>query len=259
MLSPANCAKDFRSELGLKDDDVVDDIISLITDTAGYEYEEQFDDDPYYGFSEYKGSGMFKICYNRRYNWNIAFKRFTLAHELGHISLHHDYLREHVLHRCYTAEQFIKNLEIEADIFAANFLAPSNAVLKLIRDLDFTPNSISTVASHFNISTYAAALRFIELTEKTCSFIVSNKAFQTEYERRSSKFNSRFKHPFVYKTKIHSKTLTYYFVNGKRNINCCDSLMSYWYPGLESGARIKEFVIDLGYNDKFMTLISPIL
>ena len=35
--------------------------------------------------------------------------------------------------------------------------------------------------------------------------------------------------------------------------------MSYWYPGLESGARIKEFVIDLGYNDKFMTLISPIL
>lgn len=257
MLSPANHAIEFRAELGLKDEDVVEDIISLITETAGYEYEENFDEDTYYAFSEYKGSGMFKICYNKRFNWNITFKRFTLAHELGHISLHHEYLREHILHRCYTGDQFIKKMEIEADIFAANFLAPSNAVLQFISGLDFTPNSISLVASHFNISTYAAALRFIELTELTCSFIVSNKGCRTEYERRSPMMKSSFENPYVYKTKIHPKTLTYDFIHGKRDKNCCTSLMSYWYPDIDDNVRVKECIIDLGYNDKFMTLISP--
>jgi hypothetical protein len=260
MASPvliANHAKEFREELGLKEDDVVEDIISLITDTAGYEYEQNEFDEQYYGFSEYKGSGVFKICYNLKFDWNHAFKRFTLAHELGHISLHHEYLREHILHRCYTNEQFVKQMEIEADIFAANFLAPSNACSKLISGLDFTSDSVSLVASHFNISTYAAALRFIALTDRTCAFIVCNKGGRTEYERRSNNFSASFNHPFVHKTKIHQYTLTNEFINGKKDSTCCESQMSYWYPGIQKDAKVQECVIDLGYNDKIMTLLTP--
>jgi len=249
-------AKEFREELGLKEDDVVGDIITLITN-AGYEYEEKIYDEPFYGCSEYKGSGLFKISYNLKFDWNLPFKRFTLAHELGHISLHHQFLRQHILHRCYTHEQFVKDIEIEADCFAANFLAPSKACSKLILTKEFSPGTISFLSKHFNISTYAAALRFIELTDLTCSFIVSNKTCKTEYERRSPNMGISFKHPFVCKTKVHPHTLTYEFINGKCDVSCCDSLMSYWYLEIEKDAKAKECIIDLGYNDKFMTLLTP--
>lgn len=260
MLSPtivANHSKEFREELGLKEDDVIGDLLSLITKTAGYEYEEKKYDEPFYGCSEYKGAGQFKISYNLKYDWNPAFKRFTLSHELGHISMHHDYLREHILHRCYTNEQFSKELEIEADCFAANFLAPSNAYSKLIAELQFTPDTIIAVAKHFNISTYAAALRFIELTDLTCAFIVCNKAGRTEYERRSYNLNSTFQYPYVRKTKIHTFTVTHEFINGKSDSFCGNSLMSYWYPDIIKDAKVLECVIDLGYNDKYMTLLTP--
>lgn len=260
MSSPiiiANHAQEFREELGLQENDVVGDLITLITDTAGYEYEELVYDEPFYGFSEYKGSGLFKICYNLKFDWNIAFKRFTLAHELGHVSLHHEFLREHILHRCYTNEQFIKQMEIEADCFAANFLAPSKACYKYITGMEFTPDSISLVSSYFNISIYAAALRFIELTDLTCAFIVCNKGGRTEYERRSNNFSASFKHPFVHKTKVHQYTLAHDFINGKKDNACCESQMSYWYPEIQKDAKVKECVIDLGYNDKIMILLSP--
>jgi hypothetical protein len=148
-------------------------------------------------------------------------------------------------------------MEIEADCFAANFLAPSNTFTKLISKMEFIPDSIIFVASYFNISIYAAALRFIELTNLTCAFIVSNKTGKTEYERRSYNMGNSFKYPFITKTKIHPHTLTYEFINGKQDVVCCESILSHWYPGLKKDAKVQECVIDLGYNDKFMTLITP--
>jgi hypothetical protein len=250
-------ACDFREELGLKENDIVGDLVQLIKDTAGYEYEESTYSEPFYGCSEYIGNGQFKISYNLRFNWNETFKRFTLAHELGHISLHQQYLREHILHRCYTQDQFIKQMEIDADCFAGNFLAPPKPCYKLISKLEFTPQAIKQIAEHFNISTYAAALRFIELTDLTCTFIVCNKTGNTEYERRSSRMLAEFQHAFVFKTKIHSHTLTYEFINGKRDNNCCESKMNYWHSSLPKDIPVTECVLDLGYNDKFMTLITP--
>jgi hypothetical protein len=250
-------ANDLREELGLKENDTVGDIVQLKRDIAGYEYEEAIYSEPYYGCSEYKGSGKFKISYNLQFNWNEAFKRFTLAHELGHISLHHEYLREHILHRCYTQDQFIKQMEVDADCFAGNFLAPQKLCYQLISQLEFTPLAIKQIAEHFNISTYAAALRFIEVTDLTCLFIVCNKNGKTDYERRSSKMEMEFKHSYIYKTKIHPHTLTYEYINGKQDQDCCESQMNYWHTDLPKIVLVKECVLDLAYNDKFMTLITP--
>lgn len=260
MISPiiiANNAKEFREELGLKEDDVIEDIIRLITDTAGYGYEEKIFNEPFYGSSEYLGSGIFKISYNLTFDWNDAFKRFTLAHELGHISIHHQHLREHILHRCYVNDQFSKQMEIEADCFAANFLAPSTACSKLIASEDFIPETISLIASYFNISTYASALRFVELTDLACSFIVCNTNGKTEYERRSKKMEMNFHHAYVHKTKTHLYTLTNDFIKGKQDKVCCESLMSYWYPNIQKDSKVRECVIDLGYNGKYITLLTP--
>jgi Zn-dependent peptidase ImmA (M78 family) len=255
-----NHAKDFREEVALKDDDVVGDIVLLITKTAGYKYEETNFSEPFYGCCEYIGDGVFKISYNLKFNWNEAFKRFTLAHELGHISIHHEYLREHILHRCYSHDQFIKPMEIEADSFAANFLAPSKSCLRLISNKEFNPETIRFLANHFNISTYAAGIRFVELTDLSCSLIILNDKGKTEYERRSPRMEEILKPffiPYIRKTPIHENTLANEFINGKRDKETCISELNLWHPKLLKKVEITESVIDLGFNGKFMAMITP--
>jgi Predicted Zn peptidase len=256
----ANHAKDFREEIGLKEKDVVGDIVQLITKTAGYEYEENNFSEPFYGCSEYKGSGIFKISYNLKFNWNEAFKRFTLAHEIGHISIHQEYLREHILHRCFSHDQFIKPMEIEADYFAANFLAPSNECLRLISNKEFTPEAIRFLSTYFNISTYAAGLRFIDLTDLICTLIIFNDNGKTEFERRSPRMEEMLKPffiPYVRKSVIHENTLAYEFVSGKRESETCTSELNFWQPKLPKKVETTESIIDLGFNGKFMALLTP--
>ncbi len=256
----SNHAKDFREEVKLGADEVVGDIISLITKTAGYEYEETNSSEPFYGCSEYRGNGQFKVTYNLKFNWNEAFKRFTLAHELGHISIHHEYLREHILHRCYAYEQFVKPMEIEADCFAANFLAPSSACLRLISHREFNPETIRLLADHFNISTYAAGLRFIELTDLECTLVIFNDKGKTEYERRSPRMEEMlrpFYVPYIRKSQVHANTLANEFIKGKQDRETCTSELTLWQPKLPKKVEITESIIDLGFNGKFMAMLTP--
>lgn len=258
IIAPA-FANDVREELGLKNQEVVEDIVQLINVKAGYEYEESTFSEPFYGSSEYKGNGQFKITYNLKFDWNIAFKRFTLAHELGHISLHHQYLREHILHRCFAHDQFIKQMEIDADCFAANFLAPSKACEFLLSGKDLVPATIKALADHFIISIYAAVLRFIDLTDLVCSIIVCNSNFKTEYERRSTRMEQMLKHSHVSKTNIHANTLTYEYINGKRDKDTAETVLNLWHTRLPREVPAIESVVDLGYNGKYVTLLTPLV
>lgn len=256
MVIIPSSANALREEFGLKEFDTISDIVALIK-KGGYDYQEVFENDPFYGSSEYVGGGKFKISYNLKYNYNEAFKRFTLAHELGHITLHHQYLRENILHRSYVYDQLKKEREIEADYFAANLLAPSKPCSEYISNKEFVPQSIKQIAEHFNISQYAAILRFIELTDLACCFIVCNLNGKTEYERRSKRMLTSLKHSFVRKTDIHPHTLTYEYIKGKKKEDSCRSKMSLWHSELPKDVPITECVLDLGYNNKLITMITP--
>lgn len=100
-----------------------------------------------------------------------ARKRFSVAHELGHLFLHMGYLispetwgnsseyRDSVYHRFgYGIE------EAEANLFAAAFLMPEHEFRRAIGDLGTTGNvPIKQIADHFKTSVTAALRRGQEL------------------------------------------------------------------------------------------------
>ena len=76
---------------------------------------------------------------------------FTIAHELGHFVLEHDGLRQRNSLNPYPTPKR-RRQEVEADIFAAEFLAPLNAML--------TKNSPREIANLFGVSLQMAENRY---------------------------------------------------------------------------------------------------
>lgn len=96
--------------------------------------------------------------------------RFTLAHELGHYFIdHHRHALEtgkmqpHI--HCYN--QFGKNeewiIEREADNFAANLLMPKDEFMKDVKSEEFSGQMIQSVASKYNVSFSACAIRYMNM------------------------------------------------------------------------------------------------
>ena len=180
----------------------------LLIKDVGYKYIEERFEDGFAGFCQYMGGSDFLIGYNLRIDYGEQFKRFTLAHELGHVWMpdhQKKLLGNQKMHRSLFNEQYDRDTEKEADCFSAHFLAPSKPCLRILSGRDSSPITIVAIAEHFNISLYAAALRFIDLTEIACSLIFCNKDGKTKFERRSQTMQGM-KHRFIYNSPFH-KTL----------------------------------------------------
>ncbi len=91
-------------------------------------------------------------------------RRFTIAHELGHLFLHMGYLidkelwdeqEDNIYHRSGSSEQ-----EYQANEFAAAFLMPQDEYLKVM-DENTINNRVDTlkIADYFNVSIEAASNR----------------------------------------------------------------------------------------------------
>lgn len=91
-------------------------------------------------------------------------RRFTIAHELGHLFLHMGYLtndelwkhqNENVYHRLGSSEK-----EYQANEFAAAFLMPKDEYLKIMNE-NVDGNKVNTfkIAEYFNVSVEAASNR----------------------------------------------------------------------------------------------------
>lgn len=247
-----------RESVSLGMDDLIIDI-DVIVEEAGYKFlEEKFKDD-FSGMSRSLGGGNYLIVFNTDHKWGEKFRRFTIAHELGHLTIpeHRAILDTKSLHRSRAEYNSKDEIEIEADKFAINLLAPRNPFQKAIERAMFNAATINLLSEQFNISTYAAALRFIELTTLACSLIINRTDGNVVYEKRSKKFSDGFYHSFLYRQKIPNTTHTYDFINKQATES--DSLieLNSWYPDLQNPIKANESVIELGYNRCVLTLIEP--
>ncbi len=101
--------------------------------------------------------------------YNEEQKRFTLAHELGHILIHrgtHYFSKEDVT-TIYTNKQ----KEDEADRFAVELLLPSKTIRTIIRENDVDFELIKQVAQRYKMSLIATSIRITEVTNENIIII----------------------------------------------------------------------------------------
>ena len=251
-------AAQLRENMAISDSEVIGDIVDQIQE-AGYCYMEESFGDEFSGFSQVLRDGNFLIGFNRDHFWSDKFHRFTLSHELGHITIpeHRKILETEELHRSKSEFQSRDQIEREADYFAICFLAPKKAFQTAMKYKEYTKGTIVGLSEHFGISSYAAVLRFIELTDLTCTLVVCNEAGLIEYERRSDRMKETYKQDFLRKKQVKGTTLTYDYINGHQEEDACTVSLNEWFDDLPIEIEATESVIKLGYNGKFLTLLTP--
>ena len=121
-------AAQLREDMAIGKNEVIGDLVHHIQE-AGYHYMEESFEDEFSGFSRALGSGNYLIGFNRDHFWSDKFRRFTLSHELGHVTIpeHRQRLEKEGLHRSKSEFQSRSPIEREADYFAICFLAPKKA------------------------------------------------------------------------------------------------------------------------------------
>ncbi len=106
-------------------------------------------------------------------------KRFSIAHELGHFEMHRE---EQAVWNCSSSQMsdwshvpLVRNLEREANEFAAEFLMPE---LFLKTELRGTPPSLDflkSLAQRYWVSLSALSIRYTQLANEPCSIIFTRE------------------------------------------------------------------------------------
>ena len=114
------------------------------------------------------GTGEVIILLNQSIR-SVGRVNFTLAHEIGHLRLPHHGRR----YSCSYADLHVfssdKPLEREANLFASELLFPESAFLADIHGMDLSWKAISRLASRYQASMTATALRMCQKTMDSCA------------------------------------------------------------------------------------------
>jgi len=259
MVNPARCAFDLRETLGIPKAQPIGDIVDLITNICKYKYREENFGDSFSAYCQSLGNNDFLICFNTDHDWGEAFKRFTLSHELGHLSIpeHRKILENQKPHRSKSEYGSRDQIEKEADTFAINFLAPTTSFHKIAGMKQFLPDDISAISAHFGISRYAGARRFLELTDLCCTMMVCNEQGLVEYESRSDSMRQLYRHSFVYDVEAPRTSLIHEWLSGNRAVKTSRISFNDWLPELSIEVSASESIIDLKYNKKYLIMLTP--
>jgi len=121
--------------------------------------------------------------------------RFTLAHELGHyfIPSHRKKLLKGISlsFKGNPNDKAIKQIEKEADHFAANLLMPKTLFIKLSEGLEPGLNQILKLKDNFATSIESTAIQYIKLNFNASILIRWDKDFKVHHGSYSQKFSKR--------------------------------------------------------------------
>lgn len=121
---------------------------------------------------------------------NRQRKRFSIAHELGHMEMHREEIKLNICTRqdiADTGRTVPHNLEQEANQFASCFLMPTRFVKEYYQEVAQSIDSIRKVAETFDVSLTAAALRFIDFISEPVA-VVFSRAGRIEWFKPTQDF-----------------------------------------------------------------------
>ena len=100
-------------------------------------------------------------------NPNIEYlgrKRFTIAHEIGHLILHHGvrYCKKNDFNLFSTKN----GIEMQANSFASELLLPKFSLIKTLSKNEVTFDLISIISQRYNTSLTSAAIRLVSISDE---------------------------------------------------------------------------------------------
>lgn len=153
---PVWLARDLRKDFSISEELSVD-LDSIIKD-MGIHYKEACMPDGYLGAS--KTIGIEKVLIVSNQIDDLGRKRFTIAHELGHIFLHQG---SHSCRNKYFGLAFNKiPKETEANMFASELLMPGAVLRKLSQDKDITVELTKQVSAAYRTSLQSALMGLVK-------------------------------------------------------------------------------------------------
>lgn len=180
--NPIEMAKLAREKMNLSSDEPIRDICSLIESRAGIKiYAKEFFSDSFFGLSLFDNKEDRVIVVNTWNKISVERRKFTVAHELGHILLHEQSFQEKI-----TDED--EQEEAEANRFASYFLMPQETFLDewcKYDNYDFVDKVIK-IKQTFGVSYQVVLYRLSEIIKgmkQEAQFNVWN-AFRFEYKNK---------------------------------------------------------------------------
>lgn len=180
--SPANTAKDILEQYGITD------IVNLDLADLAYARDSIIEETDNLNAD---GRTIFGEKYALiKINKNIEHagkKRFTIAHELGHVELHRN-LQPLFLDSDSTLQYFKKgHQETEANEFASELLMPEHLFKKECEGKKFSPDLLRTIAEKFKTSLTSTAYKYFEFgNHPICLFYSYNN--QVRYWKRPENY-----------------------------------------------------------------------
>lgn len=140
-------------------------------------------------------------------------RRFSIAHELGHLMLKHPSRHPHELcsrHASMLRNAQARDYEAEANAFASELLMPAEL---LTRACEVSPVDLAVprrISSEYNVSILASARRFTELASERCAAV-----FSSGKEVKWFAPSATFTRPIIAGKQIDAASLAYdYFAKG---------------------------------------------
>lgn len=179
---PIKMAKLAREKMKISQDEPIRDICSLIESRAGIKiYAKEFFSDSFFGLSLLDNKDDRAIVVNTWNKISVERRKFTVAHELGHILLHEKSYQENI-----TDEDNVE--ESEANRFASYFLMPYKSFINewcKYDNCDFVDKVIK-IKQTFGVSYQVVLYRLSEIIKgmkKESQFNVWN-VFREEYRKK---------------------------------------------------------------------------
>jgi len=192
-----------------------------------------------------------------------GFRRFSIAHELGHYLLagHVEALFESSdVHESHAGFVSNSRYEREADDFAAGLLMPSFLFRKSIQQLDDGLGAIEALANNYKASLTAAAIRYVELTD-SCSVVVQSLGRTVEWAAMSDSFREIQGLDWIKKgASLSTEAPTYAFNNDSNNILQSKSTeesvnLQSWFNG-SFDIEITEEIKGMGSFGRTLTVLT---
>lgn len=258
-LHVVKMANQLRQDVELEPHDRVPNIVDVVR-TLEYSYNEDYFGDDFSGYSQLVNNIDGVIGFNLDHYFSEGFRRFTVTHELGHLTIpsHKNKLfRGSVIHHSAPYAGWRKQCEGEADLFAISFLAPKVATRDKIRNYDYTRVNVSAVAEHFGISFFAAARRFLEITEQACVMVLVDNKGKIKFDYRSTAFRQQFPNAGQIKgERIRETSHTYDVLSSSALDEQVNVTLLDWYPLLELHTECVESVQKMNFNESWITMLT---